>query len=160
MVEKLDDGMDKGNIVQLHNLTRDPSHKKKYRVGRGSGSGNGKTCGRGHKGQKSRSGYSRKMGFEGGQMPLIRRIPKRGFTNIFKTEYKVVNLDVLDRFDAGSVINPTVLYEKKIIKGKNSLVKILGNEEITKPLVVEAHKFSKTAKEKIQAAGGTIKVIE
>jgi len=159
MVDKMDEVEVKENAVQLHNLTRNPSYKKRKRVGRGPGSGVGKTCGRGHKGQKSRSGYSRRYGFEGGQMPLIRRIPKRGFTNIFKKEYKVVNLDVLDRFESGSVVNPSVLYEKKIIKGKNSLVKILGNEELTKSLVVEAHKFSKSAKAKIEDAGGTVKVL-
>jgi len=160
MTEKVGDGIEDKKVVRLHELKRDPSHKKRKRVGRGPGSGYGKTCGRGHKGQKSRSGYKRRYGFEGGQMPLVRRVPKRGFTNIFRKEYKVINLDVLDKFESGSVINPSVLHEKKIVKGKNSLIKVLGNEEVTKPFVVEAHKFSKTAREKIEAAGGSVKVLE
>ena len=160
MVEKLDNGVIEQKTVLLHELKKDLSHKKRKRVGRGPGSGCGKTCGRGHKGQKSRSGYKRRLGFEGGQMPLIRRVPKRGFTNIFRKVYKVVNLDVLNRFETGSVINPSLLIEKKIVKGKNSLIKILGKDDVSKPFVVEAHKFSKSAKEKIEAAGGSVKILE
>ncbi|MBU1625958.1 50S ribosomal protein L15 [bacterium] len=150
----------KTNLVLLQELKGNPTHKIRKRVGRGPASGSGKTCGRGYNGQKSRSGYSKRLGFEGGQMPLIRRVPKRGFTNIFKKDFKVVNLNTLNLFDAGSIVNPSLLVEKKIVKGRNPLIKILGNDEINKPLNVEAHKFSKTAKEKIEAAGGTIKVIE
>lgn len=147
-------------VLHLHEFVRDPSKKRRKRFGRGTSSGHGKTCGRGYNGQKSRSGFSRRPGFEGGQMPLIRRVPKRGFTNPFKKEYKIVNLGVLNQFDSGSIINPAVLIENAIVKGKDPLIKILGCDDISKPLVVEAHKFSKSAKEKIEAAGGTAKEIE
>ena len=128
-------------------------HAKK-RVGRGPGSGHGKTAGRGEKGQKSRSGYSRQAGFEGGQMPLYRRVPKRGFTNIFKEEFNVVNLSELDQFEAGSTINEDALRQAGLIKGRRRKIKILGNGDVTKKLTVQADKFSKSAKEKIEKAGG------
>ena len=128
-------------------------HARK-RVGRGPGSGHGKTAGRGEKGQKSRSGYSRKVGFEGGQMPLHRRLPKRGFTNIFKEQFAIVNLSDLDQFEAGSTINEDALRQVGLIKGRRRKVKVLGNGEISKKLTVQADKFSKSARQKIEAAGG------
>ena len=135
-------------------------HAKK-RIGRGQGSGNGKTAGRGHKGQKSRSGYKFKRGFEGGQMPLHRRVPKRGFHNPFRVEYEVVNLDTLGaRFDAGVVVTPELLQERGLMPyGSKRLVKVLGRGEIAKALTVRAHKFSGKAAEKIAAAGGTAEAL-
>src|SRR5881397_3102277 len=130
------------------------THKKK-RVGRGPGSGLGKTSGRGNKGQKSRSGYSAKRGFEGGQMPLHRRLPKRGFTNIFKKEHAVVNLSDLERFDNGSTVDEAALRKAGLIKGRNDGIKVLGNGKLTKKLTVHAAKFSETAKKQIEAAGGS-----
>lgn len=133
------------------------THKKK-RVGRGPGSGLGKTSGRGNKGQKSRSGYSRKRGFEGGQMPLHRRLPKRGFTNIFKKEWAEVNVADLDRFEGD--VTPEVLVAAGLIrKSKQRAVAVLGEGEITKALTVKAHRFSAGAKQKIEAAGGTAEVL-
>ena len=129
-------------------------HVKK-RIGRGQGSGNGKTAGRGHKGAKSRSGFKFKRGFEGGQMPLHRRVPKRGFHNPFRVEYDVVNLDTLaERFAAGSVITPETLREAGLLSGGGRLVKVLARGEVGKALTVHAHKFSGKAAEKITAAGG------
>src|SRR5688572_14429553 len=129
-------------------------HPKK-RIGRGQGSGNGKTAGRGHKGAKSRSGYKFKRGFEGGQMPLHRRVPKRGFHNPFRTEYDVVNLDTLaERFDAGTVVTPELLAERGLVPA-GRLVKVLARGDVSKALTVRAHKFSGKAAEKIAAAGGT-----
>jgi large subunit ribosomal protein L15 len=128
-------------------------HAKK-RIGRGQGSGNGKTAGRGHKGAKSRSGFKFKRGFEGGQMPLHRRVPKRGFHNPFRVEYAVVNLDTLgEAFESGTVVTPDALREAGILNGKLKL-KVLGRGEIGKALTVHAHKFSGKAAEKIKAAGG------
>lgn len=129
------------------------------RIGRGHGSGNGKTAGKGHKGQKARAGYSQKLGFEGGQMPLQRRIPKRGFNNIFATEYATVNVDALNAFENGSVVNADALVDAGIIKKVLDGVKILGNGELTKKLTVQAAAFSKSAQEKIEAAGGKAEVI-
>jgi large subunit ribosomal protein L15 len=135
------------------------THPKK-RVGRGHGSGNGKTAGRGHKGAKSRSGYKFKRGFEGGQMPLHRRVPKRGFHNPFRVEYEVVNLDDLGRvFDAGAVVTPEVLRERGLVGGKNTPVKVLARGEVGKALTVRVHKFSGKAAEKIAAAGGAAEAI-
>lgn len=136
------------------------THKKK-RVGRGPGSGLGKTSGRGNKGQKSRSGYSGKRGFEGGQMPLHRRLPKRGFTNIFKREWAEVNLADLEKlFDSGATVTPEALVERGLIrKSKLSSIVILGQGELQKSLTVNAHRFSAKAKEKIEAAGGKAEVI-
>ena len=129
-------------------------HPKK-RIGRGQGSGNGKTAGRGHKGAKSRSGFQFKRGFEGGQMPLHRRVPKRGFHNPFRVEYEVVNLDTLGaRFEAGTVVTLELLAEHRLISGTKKLLKVLGRGEIGKALTVRAHKFSGKAAEKIAAAGG------
>lgn len=133
------------------------THSKK-RVGRGMGSGLGKTSGRGHKGARAISGYSMMRGFEGGQMPLHRRLPKRGFTNIFKKEFAVVNLADLARLDVAAV-NPDVLLERGLIKKLGDGVKILGTGELTRAMEVSAHAFSKAAIEKIQAAGGKVEVI-
>ena len=147
--------------MSLNNL-RPPKGAKhaKKRIGRGQGSGNGKTAGRGHKGQKSRSGYKFKRGFEGGQMPLHRRVPKRGFHNPFRVEYEVVNLDTLGlRFDAGTVITPELLREHRLVPNGKALVKVLGRGEVGKALTVRVHKFSKEAAEKIAAAGGTAEAL-
>ncbi len=134
-------------------------HAKK-RVGRGEGSGSGVTAGRGHKGQKSRSGYHHKRGFEGGQMPLQRRVPKRGFFNKFRVEYAVVNLDTLaDRFEAGTEVTPDLLRERRLVRSNAKLVKILGRGDIETALTVRAHKFSRMASEKIAAAGGQTEII-
>lgn len=144
--------------LALNNLKpADGSTHKKKRVGRGPGSGLGKTAGRGHKGQKSRSGYSSKIGFEGGQMPLQRRLPKRGFTNIFKKKWVEISLAKLEEnFGAGDEITPEVLHERGLIKkAKHDLV-ILGNGEVSKALKISAHRFTKTAKDKIEQAGGSI----
>ena len=131
----------------------------KKRIGRGYGSGSGVTSGRGHKGQKSRSGFRRKRGFEGGQMLLHRRLPKRGFFNPFRVEYEVINLDTLDeRFDAGTEVTPALLRERGLIRAKK-LVKILARGELETALTVKAHKFSKKATEKIAAAGGRSEVV-
>jgi large subunit ribosomal protein L15 len=130
------------------------THKKK-RVGRGPGSGLGKTAGRGEKGQKSRSGYSAKIGLEGGQMPLHRRLPKRGFTNIFKKRWVEISLASLEQhFEADAEITPEVLHERGLIKKAKYDVVVLGNGEVSKPLRVSAHRFTKSAKEKIEKAGG------
>jgi large subunit ribosomal protein L15 len=136
------------------------THKRK-RIGRGPGSGHGKTATRGNKGQWSRSGTHSKRGFEGGQMPLHRRVPKRGFHNPFRTEYAVVNLDVLsERFDAGTVITPDLLRERGVIHGTRQPIKVLARGDVSKKLTVRAHKFSGKAAEKIAAAGGTVEVLE
>lgn len=135
------------------------THKKK-RVGRGPGSGLGKTSGRGEKGQKSRSGYSAKIGFEGGQMPLHRRLPKRGFTNIFKKQWIEVSLAALERsFDAGEEVTPERLHDRGLIKKVKRDVVVLGTGDISKALHVSAHRFTKSAREKIERAGGTAKEI-
>ena len=142
--------------ISLNSLrpAKGSTHKKK-RVGRGPGSGLGKTAARGEKGQKSRSGYSRKIGFEGGQMPLHRRLPKRGFTNIFKKQWLEISLAALDRhFAANDEINPDVLHTRGLIKKAKHDVVVLGTGEISKPLKVSAHRFTKSAKEKIEKAGG------
>ncbi|MGB7200882.1 MAG: 50S ribosomal protein L15 [Pyrinomonadaceae bacterium] len=147
--------------LALNNLHPAPgsTHKKK-RIGRGPGSGLGKTAGKGHKGQKSRSGYSSKRGFEGGQMPLQRRLPKRGFTNIFKKQWIEISLAKIDEnFKSGDEVTPEILHERGLIKkAKHDLV-ILGNGEILKSLKISAHRFTKTAKEKIEKAGGSATAI-
>jgi len=149
--------------IGLNNLKAPPAatHKKK-RVGRGPGSGLGKTAGRGNKGQKSRSGYSRMRGFEGGQMPLHRRLPKRGFTNIFKKEWAEVNLSALERvFEAGATVSPEELVAKGLVrKSRGEAVVLLAKGEIKKSLTIKVHRFSEAAKKKIEAAGGTIEKIE
>jgi large subunit ribosomal protein L15 len=146
--------------MDLSNLKpSDRSRFTKKRVGRGQGSGNGKTAGRGHKGAQSRSGYSFKRGFEGGQMPLHRRVPKRGFRNPFRVEYSVVNLDTLaERFEEGTTITPELLRERGMAPGKG-LIKVLARGDISKKLTVQAHKFSGKAVEKIAAAGGAAEVL-
>ena len=146
--------------MDLSNLKpSDRSRFTKKRVGRGQGSGNGKTAGRGHKGAQSRSGYSFKRGFEGGQMPLHRRVPKRGFHNPFRVEYSVVNLDTLaERFEEGTTITPELLRERGMAPGKG-LIKVLARGDISKKLTVHAHKFSGKAAEKIAAAGGAAEVL-
>lgn len=135
------------------------STKAPKRKGRGTGSGLGKTAGRGQKGQKARSGGGVRPGFEGGQMPLSRRLPKRGFTNIFAKVYTEVNIKDLEVFEPGTVVTPELLKEKGIIRKMNDGVKILGNGELSKSLTVKAHKFSKAAQEKIEAVGGKAEVI-
>jgi large subunit ribosomal protein L15 len=146
--------------MRLNNLKPRPGAKHRVkRLGCGESSGHGKTSGKGHKGQKARSGGSIRLGFEGGQMPLIRRLPKRGFNNsAFKTQYALVNLDELEVFDAGSQINEQLLREKGLISGKFDGLKILGRGEITKKLTVEADKFSESARQKIEQAGGSVVV--
>ncbi|MCZ6508309.1 MAG: 50S ribosomal protein L15 [Acidobacteria bacterium] len=145
--------------MKLHDLSPAPGSKhSRKRLGRGPGSGTGKTAGRGHKGQRSRSGFSRRFGFEGGQMPLVRRVPKRGFTNIFRVEYSVVNLARLTRFEAGEITLET-LVAKGLARAKR-LVKILGDGELDRALKISAHKFSKSARAKIEAAGGSCEVLE
>jgi large subunit ribosomal protein L15 len=135
------------------------THAKK-RVGRGPGSGHGKTASRGSKGAKSRSGFRFKRGFEGGQMPLHRRVPKRGFHNPFRVEYAVVNLDLLGEvFDAGSSVTPDLLRERGLVRLSGAPVKVLGRGELSKPLTVHAHKFSESAARKIAASGGVAEVI-
>ncbi len=129
------------------------------RKGRGVGSGLGKTSGRGHKGQKARSGSGARLGFEGGQMPLVRRLPKRGFTNVFAKEYSVVNIEDLEIFEDDTVVTPELLMEKGFVNKMKDGIKILGNGTLTKKLTVKAHKFSKSAKEKIEAVGGKAEVI-
>jgi large subunit ribosomal protein L15 len=137
------------------------ANTKKKRVGRGTGSGHGKTAGRGTKGQKARSGPGVRPGFEGGQLPIQKRLPyKRGFTNIFKARWEVVNLDRLAKLDIDGPVTPEVLYERGAIRGLEFPVKILGNGEITKPMNVSAHAFSASARERIEAAGGTVTEIE
>ena len=137
---------------------RGMKHPKK-RIGRGQGSGNGKTAGRGHKGAKSRSGFKFKRGFEGGQMPLHRRVPKRGFHNPFRVAYEVVNLDTLTaKFDAGVEVTPELLRERGLV-GRGGPVKVLARGELSKALTVRAHKFSGKAAEKIAAAGGRAEVL-
>ena len=147
--------------LALNNLhpAKGSTHKKK-RIGRGPGSGTGKTAGKGHKGQKSRSGYSRKIGFEGGQMPLQRRLPKRGFTNIFKKDWIEISLaKIEENFKAGETVTPEILHERGLIKkAKHDLV-VLGTGEVSKSLNISAHRFTKTAKDKIEKGGGTATVI-
>jgi large subunit ribosomal protein L15 len=147
--------------MSLNNLK--PAEGSKFnrkRVGRGPGSGLGKTAGRGHKGAQSRSGWKYKRGFEGGQMPLHRRVPKRGFTNIFRTEYDVVNLDQLEKlFDKGATVTVDALRERGIVSSRTAKVKVLARGEMTKALTVQAHKFSGKAADKIAAAGGKAEAI-
>ena len=147
--------------MKLHDLRpAEGARKKKKRVGRGPGSGLGKTSGRGQDGQKSRSGYSQRHGFEGGQMSLARRLPKRGFTNIFRKEYRVVNVERLNKFEAGATVGPDELLGAGVIpKGKLD-VKVLGDGDLSVALTVRAHAFTKGAVEKIQGAGGSVEVIQ
>lgn len=135
------------------------ARKKPKRVGRGRGSGHGKTAGRGAKGQMSRSGHKSTRGYEGGQMPLQRRVPKRGFTNIFRKEYEVVNVEQLNAFDGGKEVTPELLRESKMVKLNRDGVKVLGDGELKVALTVRAHRFSAPARNKIEAAGGRAEVI-
>jgi len=146
--------------MKLHELKpAEGSRSSRKRVGRGIGSGTGKTAGKGHKGQNARSGGGVRPGFEGGQNPLFRRLPKRGFTNINRKDYAVVNLDVLNRFDEGTEITPALLIESGFVSNERSGIKILGNGSLEKKLNVKAHKFSGSAKEAIEAAGGQAEVL-
>ena len=146
--------------MKLHDLSPAAgSTKARKRIGRGPASGQGKTAGKGHKGQLARAGRGMRAGFEGGQMPLQRRVPKRGFNNIFRTEYAIVNISALDAFNDGETVTVEALVEKGIVKKTLDGVKILGNGEITKKLTVQANAFSDSAKSKIEAAGGKAEVI-
>jgi len=146
--------------MKLHELKpAEGSRKQRNRVGRGIGSGNGKTAGKGHKGQNARSGGGVRPGFEGGQNPLFRRLPKRGFTNINRKEYAIVNLDALNRFEDGAEVTAALLLETGIVSNEKAGIKVLGNGALNKKLTVKAHKFSASAKESIENAGGTTEVI-
>lgn len=146
--------------MKLHELKpAEGSRKNRNRLGRGTGSGSGKTSGRGHKGQNARAGGGVRRGFEGGQMPLYRRLPKRGFTNPTRKEYAIVNLETLNRFEDGTEVTPELLIETGVVSNEKSGIKILGNGTIERKLTIKAHKFSKSAKDAIEAAGGTTEVI-
>lgn len=147
--------------MRLHTIKPRPGAKHRVkRLGCGESSGHGKTSGKGHKGQKARSGGSIRLGFEGGQMPLIRRLPKRGFNNTaFRLVYAPVNVSALEVFEAGSVVDPKAIEAKGLAKGRFDAIKILGNGELTKKLTVKAHKFSASAKEKIEKAGGVVESV-
>ena len=146
--------------MKLHELSPAPgSNREVKRIGRGHGSGNGKTAGKGHKRQKARAGRGMRAGFEGGQMPLMRRLPKRGFNNIFATRYAEVNVGALNAFEAGSVVDTEALKKAGVIKKAYDGVKVLGNGKVEKAITVQAAAFSKSAKEKIEAAGGKAEVI-
>ena len=146
--------------MKLHELSPAPGSKKDaFRKGRGAGSGNGKTAGKGHKGQKARSGGGVRPGFEGGQMPLQRRIPKRGFTNIFATKYASINVSKLNCFEDGAVVDAAALKEAGLVKKQLDGVKILGGGELTKKLTVKVAAYSESAKQKIEAAGGKAEVM-
>jgi large subunit ribosomal protein L15 len=146
--------------MKLHELKpAEGSRQERKRKGRGIGSGNGKTAGKGHKGQNARSGGGVRPGFEGGQMPLFQRLPKRGFTNINRKEYAIVNLDTLDRFEDGTEVTPELLVETGVISNEKAGIKILAKGKVEKKLTVKAHKFSSAAKEAIEAAGGQTEVI-
>ena len=147
-------------MADLRNLPRpEGSHRDRKRLGRGPGSGNGKTAGRGHKGAKSRSGFKRKRGFEGGQMPLHRRLPKRGFTPLNRTEYQVVNLYQLEALEGVDEVTPETLHAAGLIGHARRPVKVLGSGELTRKLSISAHRFSRTAREKIEGLGGTVQEI-
>jgi len=146
--------------MDLSNLTGlSDTQKKRKRVGRGNGSGHGKTSGRGHKGQGARAGGGPRPGFEGGQMPLQRRIPKRGFHNPFKKKYALINVGQLEALDAGSEVSPELLRGRGLVRSRGDRVKILGNGSLSKALTVKAHGFSSQAKEKIEAAGGRVEAL-
>lgn len=147
--------------MKLHELkpNKGGSTKTRKRLGRGTATGQGKTAGRGSNGQNSRSGGGVRPGFEGGQMPIYKRLPKRGFTNIFGKKYTIVSLEVLNRFEEGTEVTPELLKEAGVIKKIQDGVKILGNGELNKKLTIKAHKFSKSAAEKIEAIGGKVEVI-
>jgi large subunit ribosomal protein L15 len=146
--------------MKLHDLQPAPGAKKRRkRIGRGPGSGHGKTATKGHKGLLARSGGGKRPGFEGGQMPLIRRLPKFGFTNPFRTEYAVVNVRSFESWSGGDTVTPQAMVDAGLVKRKTLPIKILGTGALKKSLVIQAHKFSKSAEEKIRAAGGRVEVI-
>jgi large subunit ribosomal protein L15 len=146
--------------MKLHELKpAEGSRHARKRLGRGIGSGQGKTSGKGHKGQNARSGGGVRLGFEGGQTPLFRRLPKRGFTNIGRKEFAIVNLDALNRFEEGTEVTPELLIETGVVSNEKAGIKILAKGNVEKKLTVKAHKFSSAAKEAIEAAGGTTEVI-
>ena len=146
--------------MKLHELhAKAESRKSRKRVGRGPSSGMGKTSGRGHKGQKARSGGGVRPGFEGGQMPLFQRLPKRGFTNVHRKEYAIVNLETLNRFEDGTEVTPELLLKEGVVRKMKAGIKVLANGTIDKKVTVKAHKFSAAAKEAIEAAGGKTEVI-
>jgi len=147
--------------MKLHELRPSPNSRTRgKRIGRGIGSGRGKTSGKGHKGLLARSGGGKRPGFEGGQMPLKRRVPKRGFTNIFRTEWAIVNLRDLNRLEGVEEITPAVLLAKGLLRRESSRVKVLAEGNLTRPLSVQAHRFSESAAAKIQAAGGRVEVLD
>ena len=147
--------------MKLHEMKPAPgSTKRRKVVGRGRGSGHGTTAGRGGKGQTARTGSSIPAWFEGGQMPLIRRLPKRGFTNIFKKDYAIINVEILDRFESGQEVTPALLVSQGLIRSRHDGVKVLGTGALTKAFTVHAHKFSQSAAAKIEAAGGKVQVIK
>jgi large subunit ribosomal protein L15 len=146
--------------LKLHDIKpAKGANRKRKRIGRGPGSGTGKTAGRGHKGQKSRSGYSRKIGFEGGQMPLYRRLPKRGFRNIFAKKYAIVNVQDLNCFEEGTTVTPVMAQEQGLVKKIHSGLRILGQGKLEKKLTVKAHHFTQSARQKIEEMGGSIEVL-
>lgn len=146
--------------MKLHELeSTEGSRTKRKRLGRGMASGHGKTSGKGHKGQNARSGGGTRLGFEGGQTPLFQRLPKRGFTNINRKEYAIVNLETLNRFDENTEVTPELLIEEGVVSNEKSGIKVLANGTLDKKLNVKAHKFSNAAKEAIEAAGGKAEVI-
>jgi len=146
--------------MKLHELQPTAgSRRDNWRKGRGEGSGNGKTAGKGHKGQNSRSGGGVRLGFEGGQLPLFRALPKRGFKNVNHVNYAVINVSALERFEAGTLVTPTLLVESGLVRKECDGIKVLGNGKLSKSLTVQAHKFSKSAEKAISEAGGKIEVI-
>lgn len=145
--------------MKLHELKPVQGTKSRKRVGRGVGSGTGKTAGKGHNGQNARSGGGVRLGFEGGQTPLFKRLPKRGFTNFTRKEYAIINLSELNVFEEGTVVTPELLLEKRMIRKLNSGLKVLGNGQLEKKLTIKAHKVTRSALEKIEAAGATVEVI-
>jgi large subunit ribosomal protein L15 len=147
-------------MTKLHDLKPTPGARTgKKRKGRGIGSGLGKTAGKGHKGQRARSGGGTRPGFEGGQMPLTRRIPKRGFTNIFREKIDIVNIRDLLRFPEGAVVTPDLLYDEGLVKRRDAKIKLLGKGDMDRPLTIKVHQVSKGAAEKVSAAGGKVEVI-
>ena len=146
--------------MKLHELQPTAgSRRDNWRKGRGEGSGNGKTAGKGHKGQNARSGGGVRLGFEGGQLPLFRALPKRGFKNVNHVNYAVINVSALERFEAGTLVTPTLLIESGLVRKECDGIKVLGNGTLSKALTVQAHKFSKSAEKAISEAGGKIEVI-
>lgn len=146
--------------MKLHELQPTAgSRQDNWRKGRGEGSGNGKTAGKGHKGQNARSGGGVRLGFEGGQLPLFRALPKRGFKNVNHVNYAIINVSALEKFEAGTLVTPTLLVESGLVRKEYDGIKVLGNGKLSKGLTVQAHKFSKSAEKAISEAGGKIEVI-